>query len=541
MTVKPYSLPNLVVTPHYRGQNTPFVEVFPYIYFTSSKKSANIIVDNRGDYQSKQSSAMRRSFLVEYPSHLSVSFNRCCIKRIVLVAFLTIANVLTTENHALALPLSLEEERVLSEEFLKEVRKQFKFVNEDFAVQYVNDLGYYLIRPLESKPFPFQFHIIKNGSLNAFAGPGGHIFVFSGLIEAMERVDEMAAVICHEIAHITARHLARCIEQSKKIGLASLAGVLAGVLIGGKAAGAVMSGSMAAGAQAQLHYSRMDEREADHLGFKYMDAAGIDPSAMIQVLEKIERGHWFGSGKVPAYLLTHPTGPERMANFDMMLSNHTPRPMPEEAARLHRLFPFFRTVISVACMAAHEAEARFRRELEKNPGSAQAHFGLGLVLKERAEYDSAIGHFREALKMDHESTVLLKNLGETYELGGQGQSAIEIYEALLKIDKDDKKTLFLLAQSYQEVEACARAIPLYEKLALLRSVRNEVYYNLGVCYGKEGKLALAHLNFGVYFVRMGEKGKAMFHFQKAEELALKDSDIQDRIRKARETLHLQQR
>ena len=93
-----------------------------------------------------------------------------------------------------------------------------------------------------------------------FAAPGGHIFVFSGLIEAMDNIDELAAVICHEIGHISARHLSKRIEQSKNIGIATLAGILAAMLVGGEAAAPIISGTLAAGMQARLYFSREDER-----------------------------------------------------------------------------------------------------------------------------------------------------------------------------------------------------------------------------------------------------------------------------------------
>jgi len=124
--------------------------------------------------------------------------------------------------------LSIEDERKMGEEFMAQVVAQLELVNDPFANQYINDLGHYLIEPLETRSFPFHFYIIRDNTLNAFAAPGGHIFVFSGLIEAMDTVDELAAVICHEIGHISARHLAKRIEQSKTIGLATLAGILAG-------------------------------------------------------------------------------------------------------------------------------------------------------------------------------------------------------------------------------------------------------------------------------------------------------------------------
>ncbi|MFC1821344.1 M48 family metallopeptidase [Thermodesulfobacteriota bacterium] len=221
--------------------------------------------------------------------------------------------------------LTTEEEKILGQKFLMEVRRHYKFVEDDFATGYINDLGRFLLKPVAVKPFPFRFYIIKDHTLNAFAAPGGHIFFFAGLIQTMDDADELAAVLTHEIAHVTARHLAKRLEQNKKMGFATMAGVLAGVLIGGKAGGAVASGSMAAGIQAQLHFSREDERQADQLGFKYMDANGLNPSSMITILDKIQKGNWYDSNKLPSYLLTHPTGPERMANLDSLLSGYTPK------------------------------------------------------------------------------------------------------------------------------------------------------------------------------------------------------------------------
>ena len=117
---------------------------------------------------------------------------------------------------------------------------------------YINDLGQYITRALETKPFPFQFYLVKDNTLNAFAGPGGHIFFYSGLIDMMDDVDELAAVMSHEIGHVSARHLSNRIEQNKTMAIAVLAGMLAGALMGGKAGGAIATGTMAAGIQKQL-------------------------------------------------------------------------------------------------------------------------------------------------------------------------------------------------------------------------------------------------------------------------------------------------
>ena len=433
--------------------------------------------------------------------------------------------------------LSTKEEKVLGQEFLAKIHKYFTLVDDDFINEYINDLGQYLLKPIEGKRFPFHFYIIKDNTLNAFAVPGGHIFIYSGLIEVMDDIDELAAVLSHEIGHITANHLARRIEQSKKIGLATMAGVLAGILIGGKATGALMTGSIAAGIQAQLQYSREDERQADQLGFKYMDKAGFDPSGMITTLKKIQKGDWFGTDKIPPYMLTHPGGTERMSNYDMMLANYSTKPENRETIRFRRLFPFFETILRARYMEPHDAERLFKKELDKNTASILAHTGLGIILKERWEYDQAIAHFKKALRGDPESTIILRNLGEAYQLNGRDTEAVMAFKKALRLDNQDKSTLFLLAMTYQNLERYENAVSLYEKLTLMRPVKNEVFYNLGLSYGRQGRLAIAHYNFALYFKKQNKIEKAGFHLRKASDLAGNNPALRGRIQKAMDDLY----
>jgi len=435
-----------------------------------------------------------------------------------------------------AFALSVEEETIAGEKFLAMIRKQLDIVDDDFANEYINDLGHYLIRPLETRPFPFRFYIIKDNTLNAFAGPGGHIFLFSGLIEVMDEIDELAAVVCHEIGHVSARHLAQRIEQNKKIGLATMAGVLAAVLLGGKAAGAIMTGSMAASIQAQLTYSRNDERQADQLGFKYMDESGFDPSGMITTLKNLSKGQWLGTGGIPPYLLTHPGGPERISNIETMLTGYIPKPGNRQTAKYRKLFPFLKTILRAKYVDPHEAEKLFNMEIENDPESKLAHLGLGILWKKRSEYDLAADHFQEALKGLPDSSYILRNLGETYQLKGQDTRAIRVLEKALRIDNQDRASLYLLAVSYQNLEAYPEAIRIYERLTLMKPVKDEVFYNLGVSYGRQGRLALAHYNSGIYFKRLRNMREAGFHFHKADELSKNDSALRNRIRKAMEGL-----
>jgi predicted Zn-dependent protease len=431
-----------------------------------------------------------------------------------------------------ALALSIEEEETMGREFLMQIRKHYELVDDGFVNGYINQLGRYLTEPIETKPFPFRFYVIKDSNLNAFAAPGGHIFFFSGLIEIMDSVDELASVVCHEIGHVTARHLSERIEQSKKIGLATLAGILAGVLIGGDAAGALAAGSLAAGQAAQLHYSREDERQADQLGFAYMKDATYNPEGLIITLKNIDRGT-FGAGKdVPPYLLTHPTGPERMANLDSMMNNYQAPPLKNEAVRFRDAYPFFKAAVRATCANPKDAERVFLSELANDPGFTPAHFGLGIVYRESSRFGQAVEYLEKARAGAPHFQPILTNLAEAYQMNGNNRKAIEVLQEALKLDGGDKDALFRMGVAYEQMEAYSDAIPFFERLASTPPVTPEIYHHLGICYGRLGKLGQAHYNFGVYFKQMGQPNEAKFHFEKAAAQAGNDPALQRKIQEA---------
>ena len=440
-----------------------------------------------------------------------------------------------TAGESVAHGLSIEDETKMGQQFLIQMKSIFQFVDDDFANAYINDLGQYLVGFLETKPFNFHFYLIRSNDLNAFAGPGGHIFIFTGLIDVMDDVDELAAVIAHEMGHVSARHISERLEQNTKFQLATLAAILASALIGGQAQGAIMTGSMAAMMQKQLAYSRDDERQADQLGFKYMSMAGFNPAGMIKTLKKIQREEMVASDHVPAYLLTHPGGPERMANYETMMEGDK-QLLHETAAttKYRESFPIFKAILRAKYTDPTDAERAFNRDLAADPDAVWAHFGLGIVFREKEEYSKAVDQFHEALKRRPHSLVIIKNLAEAYQLMGREDEAMPLFSEVLKQDPNDRSALYLMALSYQNLGEYEKSIPIFQKLTSMAPVKNDVYYNLGMSYGKLNQLALAHYNFGIYFKREGKIGKAQFHFQKAEEYARNDPALQERIIKAKQ-------
>ncbi|MGD8993476.1 MAG: M48 family metallopeptidase, partial [Desulfobacterales bacterium] len=195
--------------------------------------------------------------------------------------------------------LTISEEEKLSRSILGYIYRQYEVIDDPVIVDYVNQVGSRIVSVLTDPVFDYKFHVINVDTYNAFAIPAGYIFINSGLIAAMDSEDELAGILAHEIAHVNARHISQKIERSKKIGWATLAGVAAGVLIGaagGAEAGqAITQGSQAAGAAAQLSYSRDNEIQADQLGLIYLKDAGYDGAGLLKILKKMRSKQWFST------------------------------------------------------------------------------------------------------------------------------------------------------------------------------------------------------------------------------------------------------
>ena len=448
----------------------------------------------------------------------------------ILVTALFITGVSLVESRGAF--LSPEEETELGERFLINIRSQYELSDYPYIVQYINELGSYLGRQIEVPYFPLNFYIVKEDDINAFAAPAGHVFTFSGLIKVTDDVDELAAVLAHELGHVSARHLAVRIERSKKIGMATMAGVLAGILAGGKAAGALTTGSIAAGIQAELGYSREDERQADQLGFKYGHSASFDPRGMVSVLKKIQRESGYRTGEIPPYLLTHPGAPERMAAIEVMLQGYEKPPDTDKTKELRARFPVFRTMLVALCHDKEAATKEFRKGLSADPESFMAHYGLGLVLEREGLADEALNHLKIALRQEPGSVPIMYAMGETYQTSGQYENSISILNKALEQSPNDKGIMYLLGLSFQHLEQYDHASRIFERLTFLPPVKDRVYYNLGLVYGRQGKLALAHYNLGIYSTKLNKREEALFHFEKAKGLAGSEPALQEKIDKA---------
>jgi predicted Zn-dependent protease len=215
--------------------------------------------------------------------------------------------------------LSLQTERRIGETIVRDIRlRDPQYLDDPEVTEYLNALGARLISSAPGARQDFDFFAMRDGSINAFALPGGFIGVHTGLISASDSESEVASVLAHEIAHVTQRHLARHVGLQKQMQLPMMAAMAAAILLGRSrpdlVQGAIL-GAQGTAVQTQLGYNRDFEREADRLGFQTLASAGFDARAMGTFFEKMQRyTRVQDDGSYPSYLRSHPVTTERITD-----------------------------------------------------------------------------------------------------------------------------------------------------------------------------------------------------------------------------------
>lgn len=242
---------------------------------------------------------------------------RLLLLAIVLGACSTVAKITTAPATAVGrLLLPPEEERRLGDQLAAEVAQKEKILDDPQVKKWVDEVGARIVGgvPKDDQGFPFDFQVIDDpGTVNAFALPGGHIFIYSGLILAADDEAEVAAVLGHEVAHVTLDH------PSQQLAAAMGADVLRSIALGFEpglvnqlATGIAAQGYMAA-------YSRQDEAEADRYGLSYLAAAGYDPEAMVSFFRKLERLQGQQPNLVEKFFASHPDPGQRVESLQSLI------------------------------------------------------------------------------------------------------------------------------------------------------------------------------------------------------------------------------
>jgi predicted Zn-dependent protease len=405
---------------------------------------------------------------------------------------------------ATAAAYPIAEEKELGERFAIEAGSALSILRDPEVVDYVNRLGLSIVAKLDSpQPFDYRFQVVRSRELNAFAVPGGFVFVNSGLLSRVANDAELAGVLGHEIAHSHAHHIVRQQEQSQLANYAGLAGLLLSAVH--PAIGAAAVGASAA---TQLKYQRGFEQEADYLGMRYVREAGFDPHAMPSFLKRIWEDQRGDPLEVPPYLLSHPLTDERITNLEAATRN-----VPEQPGWRTPSFALERVQAIVQALDGGREDTRLA--YEKRAGADPRGRALaGIVLLAQGDAAGA----RAALEQARSAgmTGLEGDLGWARFREGNVAGAIVDLKARAEAAPDDAVARAHLGAALLH-EGDYTAARTHLEAALARAPwLDEAEYDLGQSYGRSGDNARGLFHLARAAEMRGDVERALANYEKAE-------------------------
>jgi predicted Zn-dependent protease len=217
--------------------------------------------------------------------------------------------------------LTVGEERQLGAQIAGEMRGELRFIEDPVVVGYVGAIGDEIVRAAGPQRFEYRFMVVEDDEINAFAAPGGYVYVHTGTILRARNASELAAVLAHEIGHVVRRHHAKSYGRSRGVGTLHEAAVLAASLFG--YGGLASVGGGLAAVTVLNSFTRSEEREADAFAIEMLPAAGYDPSGLVTFLDVVREA----TGPVAStFLSSHPGAEERIAEATALVAAQPRRP-----------------------------------------------------------------------------------------------------------------------------------------------------------------------------------------------------------------------
>jgi predicted Zn-dependent protease len=461
---------------------------------------------------------------------------------------------LPTLGEAGAEELTPGQERKLGEQIMLEVRSDPSYLPDPDATEYLNRIGYDLVAASQARHIDFEFFIIRDSQINAFALPGGFIGVHTGTILTAQGESELASVMAHEIGHVQQRHIARMLAKQRDSMAIALGSILLALLAsraGGQAAEAAIAVGQAAAIQKQLNFSRDNEREADRVGFQILTNAGFDPRAMAAFFTRMQQGTRIYESIAPAYLRTHPLTVERIADMQERVKN----------ARIHQHadsldFDLVRARLRLLQDDTHQGaldtQTYFSDQLLHHtaPNEVAANYGLALADLKLKQPHGALDAALTARRGTQSSSAILDKL--VNEASFEAANNDNEREAALKLAREatlrfplSRLTSIEYAELLQRMGRHRQAIDfLHEQLALTHT-DTRYYQMLAISHASLQQKTLQHQATAEVYVLQGAVPAAVEQLRLARSAADADfytmSEVDARLRQLNGQIREQQK
>lgn len=346
-------------------------------------------------------------------------------------------NVTSAQNGAIKLPelgtvasssLTIEKEIRIGKAYKMMMRSRLPIINDPLLEQYINDVGLSLVANANDVKTPFEFFMVENKAINAFAFFGGHVGIHTGLFLLADNESELASVLGHEITHVTQRHLARSIEARETTSpatMAALLGSIALVMAGAGDAGiAGIQTSLALSQQLAINYTRSNEREADRIGIALTAKSKFDPASASVFFGKMAAQHRYSS-KIPAMLQSHPVTELRIAETRVRAQSYSPVTI---SPNLSFLLAKARIMVRFNDTTDDAVNHSLKISFNKNEPTHQMayDYGKALMAFKLKQYDVALNLINHLRKTEPDNLFFIDTLSDIYIGLNKPQLAINL-------------------------------------------------------------------------------------------------------------------
>ena len=390
--------------------------------------------------------------------------------------------------------VSPEEEYRLGRAWLRMLQSRAPLIRDPLLVSYYENLTYKLAYNSELLNPDLELIIIDSPAINAFAVPGGILGINAGLFLNAQSEGEMAGVIAHELAHLSQRHFARSVEEAQKTQLTNNLALLASIALiaasDGDAGLAALASTQAASIQAQLKFSRRNEKEADRVGMRTLVESGMDPMAMSLFFERLQKASEYMGSRPPEYLLTHPVTESRIADSRGRAHAYPPKNYFDNL-EFHLMKS--RTKILYTKDTKRQIKILQQASLKGNTHSQLANkYALTLAYMKTEELEPASDIIKKLLKQDPERITYIATYADIEIKSGHFNNAIHILENGLKKNPGNLPLTFYYAEALLKNGSSNQAIKVLRDLSLSRPNDIQVWENLERAYGEAKDIINVH-------------------------------------------------
>lgn len=441
--------------------------------------------------------------------------------------------------------LSPNLERTLGDAIMEQGRRDPQFVSEPVINQYLTQLGQNLAQyspvPLH---YPIQVFAMRDGSINAFALPGGYVGINTGLITAAESEAELASVVAHEIAHVAQRHVARGMTQSSSsnhLMIASLVGaLLAGLAGSADLAMGVATFGQAAAVDRQLGFSRQAEQEADRVGYQMLRGAGFNPEGMAAMFKRLMQSARLNEAG-QSYATTHPLSMQRLADVENRIMSSPITGSLTDSDDFWFVQAAALVLQSTSGSALQSTQRRLQSLASSRSGASQAAalYGLAYLAKGRKNYVQAQQDLEQARQIGVSSPLLDVLEVELLLEQGQTAQALSLAEASWQQWPNNQAVALALVAALQEQQPPAKRIDFLQQRTQQWPEEARFQQLLAQALEKNLQPIAARQAMAQYYVLVGAVSSAVNQLQQARDLSTdfyEQSTLDTRIRELREQL-----